>query len=501
MTDKNIKPLEGEVVAIKQSPASAMKPGVFINTLNLVVSPAKTITKPLHRHYHRKYHGKYKHAKKIFILDLVLVSAAAALFAASLYFFFAKPKEQNPTVENLPKPAVAVSWEIPEKILVGQNFNLTINYQNNTLEKIERLLLAPALPNDLAVISSNAVSKDNFWVVENLEPQKSGQIQIIGFLRSLPSQGKVALTLQAFLEKNKEKIPQGSLLKYLTVAENDFNLSANLQNDKNSLKPGEEATLEIHYQNKTGRELKKVNFTLNLPAGLTADAALSAKKEILAGEKGVMEFKIKLVENFDANFLAATGLALRPSVSFYFVDQPTELLRSFAPALNIKITSQVKLHAEARYFTAEGDQLGRGPLPPKVEQTTKYWVNWFVTTAPNAIKNTTLLGHLPEGVVWTGKTNVTEGEQIKFDPVTRFISWQNERIAATPGGRCPCAGVGFEVAITPTADDAEKILTLLNQLSIQAVDEATGEELKEFSPNVTTDLIKDGLAKGKGIVQ
>lgn len=609
MTDKNTKPLEGEVMKVKQSPASAAKPGIFINTLNLVVSPAKTIAKPLRHHYHRKYHGKYKHAKKIFILDLILVGAAVALLATSIYFFFLKPQEnflnislaQNQQIKigetrdftfqltnlsdqplselslkfefpesfviktapknfdiesntwtadllkekktldlsfqgaawgafnetqkiiiharfrehknqtlaeqiatidlTLSEPAFTVSWEAPEKILVGQNFNLTVNYKNDTLSKIEQITLTPTLPNDLAIVSSNAILKDGFWVLENLGPRQSGQIQLIGFLRSKPISGSTALTLQAFLANGKKKYLQISLIKYLTVADNGLDISANLASDKNYLKPWEEATLEVHYQNKTGQTLKNINFNLNLPTGLTAGTTQSAKKEIALEENGTLEFKIKLAENFDAGAITAAGLALRPFASFYTTDKPAELSRSFAPTLNIKIASQIKLHAEARYFSTEGDQLGRGPLPPRVGQTTKYWMNWFVTTAPNAIKNVTLLGHLPEGVSWTGKTNVAEGEPIKFDPVTRSISWQNERIEATPGNRCPCAGVGFEVAITPAADDAGKMMTLLNQLSIQAIDEATGEELKESSPNITTDLIKDNLAKNKGVVQ
>lgn len=594
---------------IEKSPTSAVKPGVFINTLNLVISPAKIIAKPLHHHYHHKYHGKYKHAKKIFILDLALVGAAVALLAASIYFFFLKPQEnflnitlkQNQQVKigetenftfqltnltdqplsdlslkfefptsfiikdapknfnvenktltidllsekktldlpfqgaawgalnetqkiiihtqfrehknqtlaeqittidlNLSEPAIAVDWDAPEKIMVGQNFNLVINYKNNTLSTIERVLLAPTLPNDLAIISSNAVLNDGFWILENLEPRQSNQIQLTGFLRSKPTSGSTALTLQAFLANGKEKYLQTSLIKYLTVAENGLDISANLASDKNYLKPGEETMLQIIYQNNTNQTLKNVIFNSNLPTALSGTAQQSSRGEITPKEHAKTIFKIKLTENFDASALTAAGLTLRPFVSFYLTDKPTELLRSFAPPLNIKITSQIKLHAEARYFTAEGDQLGRGPLPPKVEQTTKYWINWFVTSAPNAIKNVTLLGHLPEGVSWTGKTNVAEGEQIKFDPVTRSISWQSERIEATPGNRCPCAGIGFEVAVIPTADDAGKILTLLNQLSIQAIDEAAGEELKESSPNVTTDLIKDDLAKGKGMVE
>ena len=569
MEDK--KPLEGEIIKIEPARAPNTKPGVFINTLNLVISPAKKITKPLHRHYHRKYHGKYKHAKKIFVLDMVLVGAAVALVAASLYFFLAKPKinyinislkqnnqikigetsnfvfqlanladqplsglslkfefpasftikdapknfnpetktlatdllkeketlelafqgaawgalnetqkiiihaqfrehknqtlaEQIATIDlNLLEPAFTVSWEAPDKIMVGQNFNLTVNYKNDTLSKIGQMALAPTLPNDLAVVSNNAILKDGFWILENLEPNQSGQIQLIGFLRSRPTSNSTALTLQAFAVNGKKKYLQTSLLKYLTVIDNGLNLSTNLADDKNYLKPGEEAILEIHYQNKTGQTLKNINFNLNLPTGLIAGAASSVIKEIAPEENGLMEYKIKLTENFDASSLTTTGLVLRPAVSFFLADKPAELTRSFAPALNIKITSQIKLHAEARYFTAEGDQLGRGPLPPKVGQTTKYWINWFVTTAPNAIKNITLLGRLPEGVMWTNKTNVAEGEPIKFDPITNSVSWQSDRLEATPSNRCPCAGLGFEVAITPTNDAAGKMITLLKR--------------------------------------
>jgi hypothetical protein len=615
--DKNTKPLEGEVMKIERSPTSAVKPGVFIGTLNLVMSPAKKITKPLHHHYHRKYHGKYKHAKKIFILDLALVAAAVALLTASLYFFFLKPQEnylnislaQNQQIKigemrdftfrlanlsdqplsdlilkfefpesflikNAPKnfnpetktfsldslsekqtldlpfkgaawgainetqkiiihaqfrenkkqtlaeqiatidltlsePAITVNWETPEKIMVGQNFNLTVNYKNDTLEKIERIIFALTLPNDFTIISLAPTMPDNFsntsaglWILENIEPKESGQIQLFGVLLSKPSSDNTAITLQAFAENGKKKYLLASLLKYLTVSDNGLDISANLANDKTYLKPGEETTVEIHYQNKNSQVLKKLALNLNdLPTSLQTISTQLPKKEIAPKENGTIEFKIKLAENFDTSSLTAAGLALRPFVSFYMADKPTELLRSFPPILNIKIASQIKLHAEARYFSVEGDQLGRGPIPPKVGQVTKYWINWFVTTAPNSIKNVTLLGRLPEGVMWTNKTNVAEGEPIKFDPITRSISWQSERLEATPSNRCPCAGIGFEVAIIPEAEDVGKILTLLNQLTIQAVDEATGEELKESSTNITTDLIKDDLAKGKGVVQ
>jgi len=108
-----------------------------------------------------------------------------------------------------------------------------------------------------------------------------------------------------------------------------------------------------------------------------------------------------------------------------------------------KISTFLKIHAESRYYTEEGDQLGRGPLPPKVGQTTKYWINFFLTASPNAVKDAVIKAHLPAGVIWTGKTNVVEGEPLKFDPLSRTVTWKNNSVEATMGDTCPCVGAGF----------------------------------------------------------
>lgn len=609
------KPLEGEVLIppsdnrpLPATPTSRTG-NIFIGTLNLVAAPAKALTKPLHRHYHRRYHGKYKHAKKLFIFDLALISLALVLLAASLYFFLAQPtktylninlkqnqqvtigqtqdfifqlsnltnyslsnlslkfefphsfilkefpanfnpatnslfldflkekqsadltfkgqvwgainekqkiiihsqfteSKNNTLIEqitpldlSLTESSLQTEWTLPNEIFVGQNLNLIINYRNDSSEKLAKAILLPTLPDDFEIISSHPNFKDGRWILENLGPHSSGQILLTGYLRSFPRPGNVTLTLQTFLENNNQKFLQSSLLNYITVKDHGLVLKSSLLEHKNFLKPGEEISIQITYQNQNKQMIKDLAVVLLLPASLVEKKEQEIEKtEILPDESGTfnLNFRLRpLISVLDKNLT----LNLRPFATFYFKDKPGEILRAFAIPYSLKISSALKLQAEARYFTAEGDQLGRGPLPPRLGQTTKYWINWFILTAPNAIKNVALAGRLPPDVSWTGKTNVPSGEAIAYDPVSRIASWRSDFVPATPTFRCPCQGAGFEVAITPTTADLGQEITLLDNLTIQGTDEFTGEELIETSPDLTTDLKTDDLAKGKGRVQ
>lgn len=620
------KPLEGEIIEEKASAAKintalqnlspnlARKGNIFIGTLNLMATPAKTLIKPFHRHYHRKYHGKYKHAKKIFIFDLILIGAAIALLAIAFHFFLVKPHQtyltinlkqtdkitvgqtqdfvfqisnttnqplsdlivnfefpnqfvlkefpQNfnsdssllfiaslkekqsldlkfrgqlwgaigeaPTVVlrthfkesknnslveqidslNLPltKTPLRVEWTLPEKIMVGENFNLKINYRNDSGDKIAKAILAPTLPDDFEIIGSGLDLKDGRWVLEEIPAQTNGQINLTGFIRSLPRFGNATLSLQNFLEFRDGQFLQSSLLHYIQVKDNGLALETYLENEKKYLKANEEAVLKVSYQNKSEKNMAGLSFSLTLPGAVVEDQDTDLKialAEIAPGKSGEIYFRFKLRPDIgtavalEKNF----SLALRPTAIFHFQDEPTKILRSFGPVLNLKISSSIKFHAKARYFSPEGDQLGRGPLPPRVGQLTKYWINWFITTTPNPLKKVILTGHLPPGVSWTGKTNVAEGEAVKYDPVSRHVSWQSDLVQATPGNHCPCQGISFELAVTPTADEIGQLITLLDSLQIQGIDEFTNEELTAITSSVTTDLTSDDMARGKGVVQ
>lgn len=419
-----------------------------------------------------------------------------------------KKVEQLATLEiPLTKTSLELSWNLPEKITVGRTFNLDINYKNNSADTLSAVII-PDLPKDLTILSSTRDLSQGRWTLPNIPAGQEGQIKITAYLNSLTANknGWEKLALQSFLEFNNEQYLQKTFLQNIPAANNGLNVQFKIDNGKTFFKPGEAVSLTILYQNQTAKEIKDLSFLLTLPPFLTPDqttTVLSPKISLKPQEQGEVKLTFTITKNLkpgedlSPNF----SLILRPSANFYFTEEPSVIYRSFSEAQQFKISTFLKLHAESRYFTEEGDQLGRGPLPPRVGQTTKYWINLFVTASPNSVKEAQIKATLPPGVSWTGKTTVTEGEPIKFDPITRTIIWKDDFIEATSGDTCPCVGAGFEISLTPTTNDLGLTPKLLDQISLSSTDIYTNEYLTSNVSSLTTNLITDSYAKGKGQVQ
>lgn len=97
---------------------------------------------------------------------------------------------------------------------------------------------------------------------------------------------------------------------------------------------------------------------------------------------------------------------------------------------------------ELRYFTPEGEQVGRGPVRPTVDKKTLVW--FLVHTDANAPSIFEIA--LSSRVRWTGKQSVASGDAASGDE--QHITWR-------PCIEAPCgAGDGaFEIEITPQHDD------------------------------------------------
>jgi len=410
------------------------------------------------------------------------------------------------------KTVLKTDWSLPDKVLAGETFDININYENDSSETLARAVIAPTLPTDFLITAANPDITDGYFALKNILPRAKGQIKITGLIKTVPKNtSNYAVTLETFLEYNEKQYRQKSFLKNLEIAPNGTELSFSVTGHENFFKPGEEAEVNVKLKNYSSYDMKDIVLTLPLPPYIIKDKTAKIiidKKQLPAlallkrGEALEANMKFFLTDDSEAigslpkNF----SLEIRPEAAFVFAGEQEKVLRSFAPSQQFKISTILKLHAEARYFTDEGDQLGRGPLPPKVGQTTKYWISWRITDFPNAVKNVVIKARLPAGVAWTNRANVSEGEPVKYDAISRTVSWKSDFIEATEGNSCPCVSIGFEVGLTPDENAAGSAPTLLNNLSIAATDIYTGELVEERAENLTTNLKNDPYVKGNGEV-
>lgn len=168
---------------------------------------------------------------------------------------------------------------------------------------------------------------------------------------------------------------------------------------------------------------------------------------------------------------------------FSFEKRTTEKNEQPLSPSTVKVTSKIVFEALAKYYTAEGDQLGFGPLPPQVNQTTSYWLFWKLKSGSNDLKNILINGMLPSNVSFTGKTSVTSGRGLEYDPSTRIVSWKIEEIS-----KQDLAQAGFEVEITPLPSQLGTSPVLLNKITAEALDSYTNQKIQKGSGDLTTAL-------------
>ncbi|MFZ2978213.1 MAG: hypothetical protein WA057_00915, partial [Candidatus Magasanikiibacteriota bacterium] len=160
----------------------------------------------------------------------------------------------------------------------------------------------------------------------------------------------------------------------------------------------------------------------------------------------------------------------------------------------IKIGTNLLLNPEIRYFTNEGDQLGRGPLPPQVDKETKYWALINLTNGASKLSNVNLSVQLPNYIVWTGKTSVTNGSDIKYNPKNNIASWSTNSLSAHEN-----AGIYFELSLTPTIEMRGSSPILVQNMTITGQDTFIDETVSQKYGSLDTSLPDDKIGQIKGL--
>ncbi|MFA7653877.1 MAG: hypothetical protein WCX97_02430 [Candidatus Magasanikbacteria bacterium] len=573
-----------------------------------------------HHHYHTRYHGIYRHAKKLFVFDLILMAVAIVMFLSGLFFIFWKP-----SLTDLIDLKLTIGTE---RIKNGELVALGITYQNRTKFDLENSVLSVQLPNgfeidrnrtpetkfsnqstfDLGTIKPGAKGEEiiwgYFWTELNEEAritallsyrpeekknreQKMGTIlitlpdsilktELSAPFNALPGQ-EIPLTFTITNQTNRTiapidiYIPNQTSINYLksendwteisfapqetktftasfklpptpgkfnleiatrilvkslynfTIAKNiapieiaaipNFNLTASGAAPA-YLEGGMEIPLEISWKNSGQTELKNPRLLITFNPKGVVDMLATAKSNqlIIGGENLVIDQKnrtslsgikpgttdkinINLVSlsKFNLNQLENAALEIKPILEGELPPVSGQKAQILGNTLSIPLATELTWGAQARYFTADGDQLGRGPLPPAVGETTKYWIFVRVINTSNAVKDAGFTAQLASGVEFTGKQSITIGAPIKYNSQTKMITWNEKNLPANS-----VAGLYFEVSASPTPEQIGQAITLIKNLNFTGTDDWTGKQFSLSLPAINNMLEKDDLGNEFG---
>ncbi|HBB37573.1 MAG: hypothetical protein UV82_C0001G0025 [Candidatus Magasanikbacteria bacterium GW2011_GWD2_43_18] len=391
--------------------------------------------------------------------------------------------------------SVDITFSGPPQYIPGVDmpFSLEVrNTQDHTLQDIMFNLSDDAIVWVAASSSDGIVLLDNTthlaWQISQLEAGAfatlNGTLRITRPERAIDQFTWELFTLLRILEQN---VPEQTTPIAMPIASPQVRLSSIWNSAATTL--GEQELLTISVEN-TG------NIPLERPRVSVLGNTVNLDTQVLAPGQ-TLPVTIGTSVSEDAITNGTDGPLFLPTITFSAslpgINTYTYTTTAEAPPLPIGTT--LTMNQSSRYYTDEGDQLGRGPLPPKVGEETKYWIFTQIKNTIGEVRDVRFSTTIAPGAIWTGKSSVSKGGDITYNAGSRTAIWN-----ARSMNPYETVGIYFEIAVTPSASHIGTIPLLTSEATVSASDPYVDDTLSASVGAINASLNGDQIGKTKGVV-
>jgi hypothetical protein len=264
---------------------------------------------------------------------------------------------------------------LPAKIYASNIFPIQISLTNNSGQPLAAVQLRLHSSAELTLFNQRLITQTAVWEETNLLAGEKRELNLFGRINELGGDA-VTLVLETSLVETVLSLKQGQLTAESIFIHPQIDLSLNLPAEQ-SYYVGEQYSAQIYYYNREDYDLSRVEVRL------------------VSNFQDFSVISTPVVFNWDKLDSQAEG-----SQTFYFTFQPgdyindyqaaiwaelswqddvgdTQVVRRyvFSPRQTISVSPDLNLLAKVYYYTATGDQIGYGPLPPAVGEDTSYWIS------------------------------------------------------------------------------------------------------------------------------
>jgi hypothetical protein len=415
---------------------------------------------------------------------------------------------------------IALSFTGPEKAMAGDESEYIVNIQNTGKETVYNLRVDPSMGQNFAVAESAPKPDEGqvYWTIPSLKPGELTAISIKGAFSSSASGTQKLGTDVGFID-NDIFVKQASeeMTTEVVGGSISFSVIVNGSSQNQSAELGETLRLSIDFANNGADPIKNLEFALKTSASNGSGVPINWQDANLGngtrkgdtmtwngddiqklmnldpGDSGVIDIGLPLVDSLSSKLADNFTIEVSLQIGNMGTYGGARIVES--TPITISLNSDVQALSYARYFSDNGDTIGEGPLPPRVGETTGYRVYWSVNNSLHALENIKMTTTLPADVAWLESSDANIGS-ISYSPTTRQVVWA---IAKLPTD-LQNAGAWFSVAINPNENNVGKFVKLTNVTSFEAKDTVSKASMSESLDALSTDLINDKHAKGKGVV-
>ena len=455
----------------------------------------------------------------VFLADVPSTQRIQSLFTYKPANFSSEFQDITTHKVTIEDSVIALSFSGPEKALAGDTSELIINVQNTSKEPIYNLRVLPSLTENFTVQTAEPEQDDGqtYWTIDQL---LEGELVAITIQGSFTSSASGEQTLAASVGFVSEDLYYTQSTQEFTTdvlgGSVSYSVIVNGSTESQTAKTGDNLRVSIDFENGSGDTMKDLGFDLALSTEngdvpidfdianisgaeqsgntLTWSGATTDNLAELPPEgKGVIDLTLPIKDILSESDADQFDLTVTLTLAQISGVSGTRTIES--TPIRISINSDVQASSHARYFAESGAEIGSGPWPPEVGETSTLRVYWNVSNSLHALKDVQLSTTLPQDVTWTDISDTTIGT-VSYSATTRQVTWSVPKLITD----IQSAGAWFEVAINPSTQDAGRFMKLTNTTSVKATDVVTGESITDTLDILTTELPHDNFAAGQGVV-
>ena len=407
-------------------------------------------------------------------------------------------------------PAISVNIFAPGNVFSGQNFPVTVNYNNDTDHAIDGMSLAMQYPPAFSFMkasSSFAADGNNAWSLGTIPPNGSGAITITGNLVGPTSASyPIAALLSESIGGQNYVIdnPAASVV----LAESPLSFTIAVDGSQNYVSTtGDSLNYVLAFTNNATVAFQNITIVAKLAGSMfdfsslqsngsfnsTADvltwngAAVPQLLSLAPGQSGSVAFSIRTKSAFPIRLLSDKNYSVTASAKLQSPTVPANTAASSTISvanITTKLGGNIVLGAKGYWLS--------GPYPPKVNKKTQYAIHWLITNYATEADNVTISAYLQSGTTCAGvATAPASSSTFMCDPSNGQVTWQIPVVAATTGITGKPLEAVFHVVNMPAVNQVGQDVTLIGPATLTATDGFTGAAMKSSAGAITTALPDD----------
>ncbi len=213
---------------------------------------------------------------------------------------------------------------------------------------------------------------------------------------------------------------------------------------------------------------------------------IPALAEIKPGQEGSINFSVNLAAFSDDNL--GKELSVNSYAQYSVNNQAVKNTDNKSNTITSRINSDLSLSERILYFNEDNMPVGSGPLPPKVGEKTSFKVYWVVKNNLHELSDVKVIFNLPANINFDEK-NYTNVGSLYYDAASRRVIWEIGRLPVSVYR----ADAEFNISVTPSTADRDKILVLSPGSTVEALDTETKNVISKKTSAKTTKLEDDDI--------